>query len=160
MEISTEDYLMFVDRALDGMMGIVEEMGDDLAKSSPDLPNLKQANSPYAILFHCIGVCHYWVGTLVAGRHTERDRPAEFIASGSAADLKRLVSALKLQFRTDLNSVDGGQSLAIMPNPDYTPLPGYTQWTQGAVLIHVYEELAQHHGQMEITRDVLVGSGF
>jgi len=47
-----------------------------------------------------------------------------------------------------------------MPNPDYTPLPGYTQWTQGAVLIHVYEELAQHHGQMEITRDVLVGSGF
>ena len=160
MEISTEDYLMFVDRALDGMMGIVEEMGDALANSSPDLPNLKQANSPYAILFHCVGVYHYWVGTLVAGRNTDRDRPAEFIASGSVADLKKLVSALKLQFRTDLNSVDGGQSLAIMPNPDYTPLPGYTQWTQGAVLIHVYEELAQHHGQMELTRDILLKSGF
>ena len=27
--------------------------------------------------------------------------------------------------------------------------------TQGAVLLHIYEELAQHHGQMEITWDVL-----
>jgi len=157
MEISLEDYLMFVDRALDGMIGIVEEMGDDLANSRP---NLKEANSPYAILFHCIGVCHYWVGTLVAGRHTDRDRPAEFIATGSVADLKKLVSALKIQMRTDLNSVAADHTLAIMPNPDYTPLPGYAQWTQGAVLIHLHEELAQHHGQMELTRDILLKSGF
>ena len=26
---------------------------------------------------------------------------------------------------------------------------------QGAALLHVYEELSQHYGQMEITRDVL-----
>lgn len=156
MEISLDDYLMFVDRAIDGMMAIVEEMGDEVATSTP---NLKEANSPYAILFHCIGVCHYWVGTLIAGRHTDRDRPSEFHATGSVADLKKLVSVLKLQMRTDLNSIDGRQPLAIMPNPDYTPLPGYTQWTQGSVLIHVYEELAQHHGQMELTRDILARSG-
>ena len=28
--------------------------------------------------------------------------------------------------------------------------------TQGAVLLHVYEELAQHLGQLEVTRDVLL----
>jgi hypothetical protein len=28
--------------------------------------------------------------------------------------------------------------------------------TQGVVLMHVYEELAQHRGQLEITRDLLV----
>ncbi len=157
MEISLGVYLMFVNRALDGMMGIVEGMGDDLANSRP---NLREANSPYAILFHCIGVCHYWIGTLVAGRHTDRNRPAEFIATGSGADLKKLVSALKLQMRTDLNSVASDQPLAIMPNPKYTPLPGYAQWTQGAVLIHLHEELAQHHGQMELTRDILIRNGF
>ena len=27
--------------------------------------------------------------------------------------------------------------------------------TQGGVAIHVYEELAQHYGQMQLTRDVL-----
>jgi hypothetical protein len=33
---------------------------------------------------------------------------------------------------------------------------GYDGWTQGAALLHAYEELAQHHGQMEITRDMLM----
>ncbi|TDD45954.1 DUF664 domain-containing protein, partial [Nonomuraea terrae] len=28
--------------------------------------------------------------------------------------------------------------------------------TQGAALLHVYEELAQHHGQMEILRDAIL----
>ena len=28
--------------------------------------------------------------------------------------------------------------------------------TQGDVLLHVYEELAQHLGQLEVTRDVLL----
>jgi hypothetical protein len=27
--------------------------------------------------------------------------------------------------------------------------------TQGGALLHIYEELAQHRGQMEITRDLL-----
>jgi len=30
--------------------------------------------------------------------------------------------------------------------------------TQGAALQHVFEELAQHHGQMESIRDVLAAS--
>jgi Protein of unknown function (DUF664) len=38
------------------------------------------------------------------------------------------------------------------PNPD-DPVP-YRE-TKGAVLLHVLEELFQHLGQMEITRDVL-----
>ena len=33
-------------------------------------------------------------------------------------------------------------------------LDGYA--TQGDVLLHVYEELAQHLGQLEVTRDVLL----
>jgi hypothetical protein len=28
--------------------------------------------------------------------------------------------------------------------------------TQGGALVHIYEELAQHRGQMEICRDVLL----
>ena len=31
--------------------------------------------------------------------------------------------------------------------------------TQGEVLLHVYEELAQHLGQLEVTRDVLLAAG-
>ncbi|MCI0812865.1 MAG: DUF664 domain-containing protein [Chloroflexi bacterium] len=156
MQISPDDYLTFVDRALDGMMGIIEQMGD-LANRSPDLSG---ANSPYAILVHCVGVCHYWIGTLIAGRHTDRDRPAEFQATGGAAALRAAVNDLKRQIRLDLRNVtpdvDEEQGLAAMPNAEYTPLPDRTHWTQGAVLMHTYEELAQHHGQMQLTRDILV----
>lgn len=153
MEISPEDYLMFVDRALDGMMGIVEEMGPELANREPDFSG---ANSPYAILFHCIGVCNYWIGALIAGRQTERDRLAEFRATGTVTTLRAAVEDLKRQIRLDLEHVGETQAIAAMPNPGYTPLPGYTRWTTGAVLIHAYEELAQHHGQMELTRDLLM----
>ena len=33
--ITTEDYLFFVDEALDGMVGAVEVLGDDLAVAAP-----------------------------------------------------------------------------------------------------------------------------
>ena len=73
MEISHEDFLMFIDRALDGMLRIVEELGEERANMRPDLPG---ANSPYAILTHCIGVCDYWIGTLLGKREFFRDRDA------------------------------------------------------------------------------------
>ena len=122
--------------------------------------SFRGSGQPYAILVHCVGVCHYWIGTLIAGPHTDRDRPAEFQATGSAVALRAAVNDLKRQIRLDLRNVtpdvDEEQGLAAMPNAEYTPLPDRTHWTQGAVLMHTYEELAQHHGQMQLTRDILV----
>ena len=43
----------------------------------------------------------------------------------------------------------------VRPDPD-DPVP-YTE-RKGAVLIHILEELFQHCGQMELTRDALVAS--
>ena len=58
--ISSEDYLQFVHEALTGMTGIVTDLGDDLANRRPNLP---AANSPFAIVTHCLGVLEYWGGT-------------------------------------------------------------------------------------------------
>jgi hypothetical protein len=52
------------------MLGIVEGLGDDLANRQPDLPG---ANSPFAILYHSVAVCHYWIGVLLADREFKRD---------------------------------------------------------------------------------------
>jgi hypothetical protein len=32
-------------------------------------------------------------------------------------------------------------------------------WTQGRFVLQCYKELAQHHGHLELTRDVLLGQG-
>ena len=82
--ISVDDYLWFVDEALDGMVAIVTKLGDDKANRRPDIPG---ANSPYVILHHCLGVMEYWGGHVVAGRPTHRDRAAEFRASGPVDEL-------------------------------------------------------------------------
>jgi hypothetical protein len=133
------------------MAAILDELGDDLANLRPDLP---EANSPYAIVTHCLGVAEFWAGQLVAGRQVHRDRPAEFTASGAVDELISRIDAAKRQLRHDLAAAEPAAPLRHEPPEDYlVTTPGLTQ---GGALLHVYEELAQHHGQLEITRDLIV----
>ena len=49
--ISVDELVSYVERAVDRMADIVGGLGDDLANRRPALPG---ANSPYAILRHCL----------------------------------------------------------------------------------------------------------
>ena len=151
--ISVEDYLSYVDEALDGMVEIVTGLGDQLANRRPDLPG---ANSPYAILTHCLGVMEYWAGHVVAGRTDSRDRDAEFVASGSVADLVEQTRWAQRQLQEDVTGSDpyAAPRGTVAPWAEGKPLGR----TQGGALMHVYEELAQHRGHLELTRDVLTAA--
>ena len=142
--------MYYADVALDGMVGIVEGLGDELANRRPELPG---ANAPYAILTHCLGVMEFWGGRVIAGREITRDRAAEFVATGSVAELVERVAAARAALRRDLEKLD-----------PYAPPRGHVGGrdadtpsgrSQGGALLHIYEELAQHHGHMELTRDIL-----
>ena len=151
--ISTEDYLFYVDDALDGMAEILDELGDELANRRPDLPG---ANAPFAILTHCLGVMEYWAGHVVAGRTTHRDRPAEFSATGRVADLIDQIRTQRARFADDVAHADPlAPPRGEAPAADAALPLGRTQ---GGALLHVYEELAQHRGQLEITRDILLAA--
>jgi uncharacterized damage-inducible protein DinB len=106
------------------------------------------------ILAHCLGVIEYWAGATVAERSIERDRAAEFTASGPVAPLLERAGKARKRLAEDvagLEAWDAPQS--VRRNPD-DPVP-YSE-TKGAVLLHILEELFQHLGQMEITRDALM----
>ena len=148
--IDVDDFLYFVDEALEGMVAVVTELGDELANRRLDLPG---ANSPYAILYHCLGVMEYWGGAMVAGRSIERDRDAEFRASGQVGELVRRTWQARRQLDADIADMEPPAPPRGTPQPEDAELP--LARTQGGVLIHVYEELAQHRGQVEVTRDVL-----
>jgi hypothetical protein len=149
--ISLEDYLWFLDNALDDMVGMVTELGDERASQAPQLPG---ANSPYAVLTHCLGVMDYWGGQVIAGRRIERDRPAEFVANGRVADLAKRARRARAQLVRDIADFDAAAAPRGPVEPDDAELP--LGRTQGGVLLHIYTELAQHRGQMEITRDILL----
>ena len=95
----------------------------------------------------------WWAGHVVAGREVVRDRDAEFTETDAVADLAQRTERQRGRFREDLATLDpyAGPRGHVDPQDADTPLGR----TQGDVLLHVYEELAQHRGQLELTRDVL-----
>jgi hypothetical protein len=148
--VAPADYLWFVDLALRGMARIVADLGDELANRQPPFPG---ANSPYVILTHCLGVMEFWGGASVAGRSIGRDRAAEFTASGPVAPLLERAAAARRRLAEDLSGLDPwAEPGSVRRKPD-DPEP-YTE-TKGAVLLHILEELFQHLGHMEVTRDAL-----
>src|SRR4051794_24553629 len=101
--MDAEEHFWFTERALLGMLAIADELGDERVCARAELPD---ANSAYGLVTHCLGVLEYWVGHLVAGRRIERDRPAEFTATGRVAQLRAAVADGLARFRGDLASFE------------------------------------------------------
>lgn len=148
--LTRDDYLYYTDRALDGMAVIVSDLGDELANEKAH----RGANTPFALLHHCLAVIETWVGGFVRGRPVDRDRNSEFHARGEVAPLVDRVAAVRAQMHIDVAAAEPDAPLRREPPADFLGPP--KKLTQGAALQHVFEELAQHHGQMETLRDVLV----
>ena len=132
---------------LDQMIRVVEEMDGPTANTEPTFTG---ANSPYQILAHCVGMLRRWTQHEVLGREVVRDREAEFASQGSVPELVALAQAARDEFAADL---------AILPDLPVMPVPhdGERFWaeTTDGVLAHVFEELCQHLGHLEITRDLI-----
>jgi hypothetical protein len=160
VSVTGTDFMWFVDTALDAMAVILRDLGDDLANRQPDLEG---ANTPFAILTHCLGVMEFWGGATVAGREIQRDREAEFRARGELGDLLRRAAAARQQLESDLAELDS-EAAPLSPGrhakPDDAPdaAEPYAR-NRGSVLLHIVEELFQHLGQMELTRDLLLADG-
>ncbi len=151
--VPAADYRWFVDQALGQMAGIVEQLGDDLSNRRPPL---RDANSPFGILTHCLGVVEYWGGAGVAGRPVRRNRAAEFTAVGDVAGLLRRTEQARRRLLEDMVGLDpSAPPSEVVQNRSDLPAVPYAG-SKGAVLLHILEELFQHLGQMEVTRDALV----
>ena len=146
----TDEYLYFLTRAFTGMLDALGELNENAINATPPV---RGANSPFAIVHHCVEVADYWIGHVIAGRPTHRNRAAEFRATGSLDDLRRQIADVRRQLLHDLADADLAGSPRNAPDPGYQ---GPTQsLTSTGVLLHVLEELAQHHGHVQLTCDLL-----
>lgn len=141
----------------DAMAAILTELGDDLANVRPDLPG---ANSCYATVNHCIGVVDYWGGSFIAGQRIPRDRDAEFRATGSVEELLDRLAAVRDRFprwiAAGLNNGVADRDVADGIRGGTTVSHVLATATAEWALLHVLHDLAQHVGQLEITRDLLL----
>ena len=119
-------------------------------------PPLAGSNSAYAIAAHTLGNARAWVLGIACGRPLDRDRPAEFRASGrDASDLTSDAARLSREIEAALP--------ALSPSDlDRRLLPSPILWGEGEVfeisvrdaLLHVVEHASLHLGQLQITRDL------
>jgi len=143
------DHFFLIERHLGPMLEIAESLGDERVNVVPELPG---ANSAYQLVFHCCGMLEWWTRESILGRPVHRDRAAEFAATGTVASLQARVRQVIEQLDEDLPLIDLDAPLR-GTYADYGGTP-IAASARGA-LLHVLEELAQHHGHLEITRDLV-----
>ncbi|QFG69659.1 DUF664 domain-containing protein [Ornithinimicrobium pratense] len=132
---------------LDEMIDVVRGLDDETANAAPGLTG---ANSAYQILSHCLGMARQWTAEHILGEPTGRDRAAEFGARGDVAELVARARATRDQLAVDLSRMEPGMQVPGRPGVD-------TFWSHDVegILLHVLEELCQHLGHLEITRDLV-----
>lgn len=148
--ITRDSYLDFCDDALDAYAVITRQLGD--SRVNAVAPGVAGSNSAFALVSHVVGVMGRWGRTVNRGIAVPRDRDAEFTATGTVEEALALLESGRARLHEDVRACD--PSAAPLDPP--TGRDGTAYATQGDVLLHVYEELAQHLGQLEVTRDVLL----
>ncbi len=148
MEMTPRTLELYLDRAFDHMLGVVDRLGDDRVNQRPLGP---QTNAVAALVIHCCEVAEFWMGHVALGRPSRRDRAEEFSRTASVSELHELVGATRAQVVADLGRFEAGEGL---DQGGRQFLPG-GDTSDGSVVLHVIEELFQHLGHMEIAADAL-----
>jgi uncharacterized damage-inducible protein DinB len=149
MELERVTAELYLRHAFGQMLGVADRLGDARVNDRPLGPD---TNAVAALIVHCCAVTEFWIGHVALGRPTFRNREAEFSTTATVSDLHVMVDATLAQAAEDLAAIDEG-----WVQPDRTGrqfLEGGDE-SDGAIVLHVLEELYQHLGHMELAADVL-----
>jgi uncharacterized damage-inducible protein DinB len=122
-------------------------------------PPVTGANSAYVIATHTLGNARAWILGIACGQPLERDRPAEFRASGRDA------SVLVAEARRLSDEIDAALSALSPSDLDRRLVPPKSLWGEGEPLaisvrqaiLHVVEHASLHLGELLLTRDLAIG---
>ncbi|MCB0978753.1 MAG: DUF664 domain-containing protein [Acidimicrobiales bacterium] len=149
MELDASTIDLYVDHAFTGMERVLDRLDD---RTVNERPAGWGTNSVAGLIVHCCELAPSWFTVPGLGREGSRDRDAEFAATASVdelrariADAKAATSAAVADFLEGPTTPDHPLR-AFMPGGDHS---------DGALVLHVLEELFQHLGHMEVTADSL-----
>ena len=141
----------YIRHAFTQMLAVADRLGDARVNERPLGP---QTNAVAALVIHCCGVTEFWLGHVGLGRASDRERESEFSATATVAELHTLVEATLTQLGEDLDRIMGGTAPDTNRAGRVFLLDG--DESNGALVLHVVEELYQHLGHMELTADALL----
>ena len=116
-------------------------------------PPAAGANSVYALAVHALGATEHRLLAVLCGIDVDRDREAEFAASGcSAAVIDGQWRALEARIAPALDRLTEADLAALRRHPHRGEMSGLE------VLIVVARHMAEHAGQAELTRDLALAA--
>ena len=146
MEPFFADYLDRLESLHNDLKGALAGMPDDGLDWAPQAG----MNSLCVLVVHVAGAGRYWIGDVVAGEPSGRDRQAEFrareIAAGALAE--RLDSSLAY-----VRGVVQGLKLNDLDKKRISPRDG-REFAVGWALAHVLAHTAIHAGHAQVTRQL------
>lgn len=151
MELGPATIRHYLDHVFGGIGRVLDRLDDDTINRRPDGWG---TNSVAGLVVHCCELAPSWFETPGLGRDSVRDREAEFEASATIDELRARIDAtvdhchgLVDEFAAGPTATDH-EFRAFLPGGDHS---------DAALVLHVFEELFQHLGHMEVTADALVG---
>lgn len=141
-----ETYNEILDDLLERMDGVFSDLPVEALDWTPD----PAMNSMTVMVVHTLAALDYWIGHMLGGKPSNRDRSAEFEVHGySKAQLHDLLK----QARETVNQVLDKLTLEDLDNKEYSAVHK-DYFTGNFSLAHALEHTALHVGHMEITREL------
>ncbi len=128
----------------------IEQVLDGLPQGALDWVPGEGMNSLGVLAYHVAGAERFWIGDIVAGEPSGRDREAEFRTYGLDAELLKERLSASLSYS---RGVLEGLSLNDLHAARISPRDG-RQFSVGWALAHNLEHIAVHMGHMQVTRQV------
>lgn len=149
MELLGASICVYVRHSFAGMERVLDRLDDVTVNVRPDGWG---TNTVAGLIVHCCELAPSWFEMPGLGRPGERDRDAEFAAQATVAELRARISDAADRTCALVEELIAGPTVTDHPFREF--MPG-TDRTDGALVLHVLEELFQHLGHMEVTADAV-----
>jgi hypothetical protein len=152
VRLDVESIQLYVRHAFGGMERVLDRLDDALVNVKPSDWG---TNSAAGLIVHCCELAPSWFEMPGLGRDSARDRDAEFAAQASVAELRDRIAIAVERTCVLVDEFVGGPTVTDHPFREF--MPGSDR-SDGALVLHVLEELFQHLGHLEVTADALTGT--
>jgi uncharacterized damage-inducible protein DinB len=157
MNAEIETYSAYIRKQIADVHAALKGLSEEQLNRRPDVPG---ANSGYVIATHVLGNARAWVLGIVCEQPLRRDRPGEFVSSGTYEELGKAACALSGEIDAALAALDPSTL-------DDHFVPSQELWGEGEAqeisrrdaLAHVLEHASMHLGQIQLTTDLVRGRG-
>jgi hypothetical protein len=134
-------------RGIDGIIDALAAVPEAQRNEKP----VEAANSLYVLAVHVLGSTEKNLLDVLGGEPFDRDRPAEFVATGTDVEpLRRQWADLRARIEASLERLPDGALDQMCEHFNYGSISGRE------ILIIVVRHVSEHLGHAELTRDLLL----